>query len=48
MIDDELAARVMRLYQVENLSMHQISAHCCMCTKTFKTLSSVFCCGLTT
>lgn len=34
MIDDELAARVMQLYQVENLSMRQISAYCGMCNKT--------------
>lgn len=34
MIDDELAARVLQLYQVENLSMRQIAAYCGMCAKT--------------
>lgn len=34
MIDDELAARVLQLYQIENLSMRQIAAYCGMCTKT--------------
>lgn len=34
MIDDELAARVLQLYKVENLSMRQIAAYCGMCAKT--------------
>ena len=34
MIDDELAARVLQLYQVENFSMRQIAAYCGMCAKT--------------
>jgi hypothetical protein len=34
MIDDELAARVLQLYQVETLSMRQIAAYCGMCQKT--------------
>lgn len=34
MIDDELAARVLQLYQVEKLSMRQIAAYCGMCQKT--------------
>lgn len=34
MIDDELATRVLQLYQVENLSMRQIAAYCGMCSKT--------------
>lgn len=34
MIDDELAAKVLQLYQVENLSMRQIAVYCGMCAKT--------------
>lgn len=34
MIDDELAARVLQLYQVENLSIRQIADYCGMCQKT--------------
>jgi len=34
MICDELAAKVLQLYQVENLSMRQIAAYCGMCAKT--------------
>lgn len=34
MIDDELAARVLQLYQVDKLSMRQIAAYCGMCAKT--------------
>jgi transposase len=34
MIDDELAAKVLQLYQVENLSMRQIAAYYGMCAKT--------------
>ena len=34
MIDDELAAKVLQLYQVEHLSMRQIAAYCGMCAKT--------------
>ena len=33
MIDDELAARVLQLYQVENLSIRQIADYCGMCRK---------------
>ena len=38
MIDDELAARVLQLYQVENLSIRQIADYCCMCRKTVSRL----------
>lgn len=38
MIDDELAARVLQLYQVENLSMRQIAAYCGMCAKTVSSI----------
>ncbi len=34
MIDDELAARVLQLYQTENLSIRQVAEYCGMCTKT--------------
>jgi transposase len=34
MINDELAAKVLQLYRVENLSMRQIAAYCGMCAKT--------------
>ncbi len=34
MIDDELAAHVLQLYQTEKLSMRQIAAYCGMCAKT--------------
>jgi hypothetical protein len=34
MIDDELAARVLQLYQTENFSMRQVAEYCGMCTKT--------------
>jgi hypothetical protein len=34
MIDDELASKVLQLYQVENFSMRQIAAYCGMCAKT--------------
>jgi transposase len=34
MIDDELAAKVLQLYQTEKFSMRQIAAYCGMCTKT--------------
>jgi hypothetical protein len=38
MIDDELAARVLQLYQVENLSIRQIADYCGMCRKTVSRL----------
>lgn len=38
MIDDELAARVLQLYQVEKLSMRQIAAYCGMCAKTVSSI----------
>ena len=38
MIDDELAARVLQLYQVENLSIRQIADYCSMCRKTVSRL----------
>ena len=38
MIDDELAARVLQLYQVENLSIRQIADHFGMCRKTVSRL----------
>ena len=34
MIDDELIARVLQLYETEKLSMRQIAAYCGMCRKT--------------
>ena len=34
MIDDELAARVLQLYQTEKLSLRQISSYCGLCRKT--------------
>jgi transposase len=34
MIDDELAARVLQLYQTEKFSIRQIAAYCGMCAKT--------------
>ena len=38
MIDDELTARVLQLYQVENLSIRQIAEHFGMCKKTVSRL----------
>lgn len=38
MIDDELAARVLQLYQVEKLSIRQIADHFGMCRKTVSRL----------
>lgn len=38
MIDDELAARVLQMYQVENLSIRQIADHFGMCRKTVSRL----------
>ena len=41
MIGDELAARVLQLYQVENLSIRQIADYCGMCRKTVSRLIRV-------
>jgi transposase len=41
MIDDELAAHVLQLYQVECLSMRQIAESCGMCRKTVSQLIRV-------
>lgn len=38
MIDDELAAHLLQLYQVEKLSIRQIAARCGVCRKTVSRL----------